>query len=375
MKKIVVLGSTGSIGTQTLNVARLLKDELQVVGLTCANNYELLNSQIKEFRPKYVYIDNIKLRDKVELMGAKMLGSSAEVAASDCHIVVTGQVGVSGVLPCIAAIEAGHDIALANKETLACCGELIMELARKYKINILPVDSEHSAIWQCLGVSNNKEIKRLILTASGGAFRGKTREELRHVSYRDALKHPTWNMGVKVTIDSASLMNKGLEVIEAMHLFNIPPDKINVIVHKESIIHSMVEYLDNSVIAQMSYPSMELPIQLALTYPRRVNSNVEQLDFAKIGSITFEKPDTAVFKCLDIATKCAQNGGLFPCAMNACNEVAVGAFIDGKIGFLDIAEYIECALGKMEILKKYSFEQAIETDRIARKVVQKLISQ
>ena len=303
MKEIIIFGSTGSIGTQTLNIVRRNRDKFKVVGMSCNSNTELLAEQVREFEPKYVAISDesagkaFKMEHSdIEVMYGE--GAPVELANIDeGEIIVAGQVGVSGLLPTIAAIKAGKNIALANKETMVTGGDYVVPLAKRYGVEIYPVDSEHSAIWQsCHFDSNDKAIKKIILTASGGSFRDYTMSELENVTVEQALKHPTWNMGAKVTIDSATMMNKGLEVIEAKYLFDVPIDDIEVVIHKESIVHSMVEYVDNTVMAELSYPSMELPIALALTYPQRIEGAVPSIDWRKLGSLTFTSPDLKKYK-------------------------------------------------------------------------------
>lgn len=375
MKEIIILGSTGSIGTQTLNVIRRHSDKFKVVGMSCGANVELFNRQIVEFKPAFVCVaDKSKLNSLLLPNGVTLLNTMEElVSIPNGDIVVTAIVGLCGLAPTICAIKNRKNIALANKETLVACGSLVMGLARKMGVSINPVDSEHSAIWQCIDLHRKQSVKNLILTASGGAFRGKTLNELKSVTLKDALKHPTWDMGVKVTIDSASLMNKGLEVIEAMHLFDICAENIKVVVHKQSIIHSMVCYCDNSVIAQLSKPTMELPIQLALTYPERYFSDVEELNFAKLARLDFEDVDSDTFKCLSLAYKCANFGGLYPAILNSANESAVNAFISNKIKFLDISYYIECALNHIQSKNDYTQNDVLEIDKLTRDYIEGLI--
>lgn len=364
MKKIILLGSTGSIGTQTLSVVDAYPEQFEVVGIACGTNYTMLNQQIERYRPKYVYIDNNA--DKLEPKGAKIVDSLEELVRIDADIVVTAVVGIAGLKPTIEAIKCGKDIALANKETLVACGELVMRLAREKGVNILPVDSEHSALWQCSDYSAARNIKKLILTASGGAFRNMSAKQLESVTLDDALQHPTWKMGRKVTIDSASMMNKGLEVIEAMHLFGINVDNIDVLVHKQSIVHSLVMYEDNSIIAQLSKPSMVLPIQLALTYPDRMPSSVGELDLAEIGALNFERVDMEVFRCLGIAYQVGRTGGTSGAIMNAANEIAVEAFISNKIKFSDIPYCIETALNKVSVSSAHDYFEVMAADMAAR---------
>lgn len=375
MKQIIILGSTGSIGKQTLDIVKNYPDKFCVVGMSCNSNVSLFNQQIAQFKPKYVYVnDKNAAKNCILPVGTKMVGSSEElVSINDGQIVVTAMVGISGLKPTIAAINSGKDIALANKETLVAGGDIVMPLAKKMGVNILPVDSEHSAIWQSSDYGRAKDIKGLILTASGGAFRGMTKEQLLNVKAKDALKHPTWNMGAKVTIDSSTLMNKGLEIIEAKHLFNIPADKISVVIHKQSIIHSLVTYNDNSVIAELSYPDMRLPIQLALTYPAKIDSKLPELDLAKVATLTFEQPDMQTFPCLAIAIDCAKKGGFYPAVMNAANEIAVEAFLKDKIGFYDIPRIIENTLDKCDMSCDMSLDNVFEVDKQSRIIASELL--
>ncbi len=375
MKEIIILGSTGSIGKQTLDIVKNYPDKFCVVGMSCNSNVSLFNEQIAQFKPKYVYVnDKNAVKNCILPVGTKMVGSSEELVSIPCgQIVVTAMVGISGLKPTIAAINGGKDIALANKETLVAGGDIVMPLAKKMGVNILPVDSEHSAIWQSSDYGRAKDIKGLILTASGGAFRGMTKEQLLNVKAKDALKHPTWNMGAKVTIDSSTLMNKGLEIIEAKHLFNIPADKISVVIHKQSIIHSLVTYNDNSVIAELSYPDMRLPIQLALTYPAKIDSKLPELDLAKVATLTFEQPDMQTFPCLAIAIDCAKKGGFYPAVMNAANEIAVEAFLKDKIGFYDIPRIIENTLDKCDMSCDMSLDNVFEVDKQSRIIASELL--
>lgn len=371
-KKIVIFGSTGSIGTQTLRVIDKYPERFELVGLGCGANYMLLNEQIAKYRPRYVFI--AENADKIIPMGAEILPSAEALAEIDADIFVSAAVGMAGLAPTLKAIETGKDIALANKETLVSAGDYVMARAKANGVKMLPVDSEHSALWQCLNNGNARNVKNLILTASGGAFRGLKTDELKNVSVVDALKHPTWNMGRKVTIDSATLMNKGLEVIEAKHLFDVDAERIKVLVHKESVVHSMVQFDDNSVIAELSEPSMILPIQLALTYPDKIESEVKELDLSDIATLSFEKPDMDTFKALKIAYDVAKTGGTAGAVMNAADEVAVTAFIDGKIGFLDIPTVISRTLDKCEIHAQYDYECVIQADIKARAIAESEIS-
>lgn len=373
MKKIIILGSTGSIGTQTLSVVDKYPDKFKVTALACGSNYELLNQQIIKYKPKYVYIDTN--RDKVQCGSAEMLDCINDIAAVEGDMVVSALVGFAGLAPTLTAISNGKDIALANKETLVAGGELVMAVAARNNSAILPVDSEHSALWQCSAYGKAHGIKKLILTASGGAFRGKSLEELNAVSLADALKHPTWKMGRKVTIDSATLMNKGLEIIEAMHLFGIGVDNIEVLVHKESIVHSMVMYEDNSILAELSLPSMVLPIQLALTYPDKIESSVGELNLADIATLNFERVDTQTFKCLELAYRVGRLGGTYGAILNAANEIAVNAFISNKIGFTDIPYCIEYSLDKSHSVDGYSYGDIVEADRQSREFAVQFVKQ
>lgn len=371
-KKIVIFGSTGSIGTQTLRVIDKYPERFELVGLGCGANYTLLNEQIAKYRPRYVFI--AEHADKINPMGAEILPSAETLAEIDADIFVSAAVGMAGLAPTLKAIETGKDIALANKETLVSAGDFVMARAKANGVKMLPVDSEHSALWQCLNYGTAQNVKTLILTASGGAFRGRKADELQNVTVGDALKHPTWNMGRKVTIDSATLMNKGLEVIEAKHLFDVDAERIKVLVHKESVVHSMVQFDDNSVIAELSEPSMILPIQLALTYPDKIESEVKELDLSDIATLSFEKPDMDTFKALKIAYDVAKTGGTAGAVMNAADEVAVTAFIDGKIGFLDIPTVISRTLDKCEIHAHYDYECVMQADIKARAIAESEIS-
>lgn len=351
MKTVSILGSTGSIGTQTLDVVKNNHD-LCVAALAAGSNIKLLEAQIREFRPRLAAVwnekkacelrENIKDLDVRVVSGMDGLIEAATIETAD--IVLTAVVGMIGIQPTIAAIKAGKDIALANKETLVCAGHIIMPLAKEYNVNILPVDSEHSAIFQSLNGERQNHIRRILLTASGGPFRGKKTEELKDIRVEDALKHPNWVMGQKITIDSATLVNKGLEVIEAKWLFGTDLDKIQVVVHPQSVIHSAVEFEDKGIIAQLGTPDMRLPIQYALFYPQRRPLNSEPLDLFKLSQMTFEVPDTKTFRGLLLAYKAARAGGLMPTVFNAANERAVAKFLGRKIGFLDIYDVIEAAM-------------------------------
>ena len=351
MKTVSILGSTGSIGTQTLDVVKN-NDDLCVAALAAGSNIKLLEAQIRAFRPRLAAVwnekkacelrENIKDLDVRVVSGMDGLIEAATIETAD--IVLTAVVGMIGIQPTIAAIKAGKDIALANKETLVCAGHIIMPLAKEYNVNILPVDSEHSAIFQSLNGERQNHIRRILLTASGGPFRGKKTEDLKNIRVEDALKHPNWVMGQKITIDSATLVNKGLEVIEAKWLFGTDLDKIQVVVHPQSVIHSAVEFEDKGIIAQLGTPDMRLPIQYALFYPQRRPLNSEPLDLFKLSQMTFEAPDTKTFRGLLLAYKAARVGGLMPTVFNAANERAVAKFLGRKIGFLDIYDIIEAAM-------------------------------
>ena len=373
LKSIAILGSTGSIGTQTLNVVRRHKDMFSVEVLVAGSNADLLVQQALEFDPNAVVIADASKYSQVQealqhtdtKVFAGMSSACDLMEMGSIDIVVAAIVGFAGLRPTMRAIEHGHAIALANKETLVVAGQLVTRAAMQHNAAILPVDSEHSAIFQCLEAGN--EIDKILLTASGGPFFGRTREELQQVRLDEALNHPNWKMGRKVTIDSATLMNKGLEVIEAKWLFGVEPEKIEVLVHPQSIVHSMVQFQDGSIKAQLGTPTMETPIQLALTYPQRVESHLPRFSFLDHPQLTFHKPDTNTFRCLQLAYDAIRQGGNMPCIMNAANEVAVQRFIDGKIGFLQIADCVADAMAKGTYVKDPSFEDLIETDKEIRR--------
>ncbi|MEA5427230.1 1-deoxy-D-xylulose-5-phosphate reductoisomerase [Arcicella lustrica] len=380
-RKIAILGSTGSIGTQALEVIKANEDIFEVEVLTAQNNADLLIEQSLTFKPNCVVIGNDDLYDKVHsaldnagikvYAGAKALESVVQMDSID--IVLTSMVGYAGLLPTIKAIEAGKHIALANKETLVVAGELITKLAEEKGVNIYPVDSEHSAIFQCLVGEFHNPIEKIILTASGGPFRGKKREDLAKVTKVQALKHPNWVMGAKITIDSASLMNKGLEVIEAKWLFGLKASQIEVVVHPQSIIHSLVQFEDGSMKAQMGLPDMKLPIQFALGFPNRIKSDFPRFDFTKYPSLTFEQPDTETFRNLQLAFEAMDKGGNLPCIMNAANEIAVEAFLQDKIGFLEMSDLIEKCMSKVDFIQKPSIDDYIQTDQATRRLAQTLV--
>ena len=372
MKKIAIMGSTGSIGTQTLDVVRENKD-IEVVGLSAGSNVDLMEKQIREFQPKLAVMGNEKMAADLKCRVADqpvkvswgMDGLLELASMPESEILVTAIVGMIGIRPTIAAIEAGKDIALANKETLVTAGHLIMPLARKHNVQILPVDSEHSAIFQALHGENPSQISRLLITASGGPFRGKKTEDLEKVTVQDALKHPNWSMGRKITIDSATLVNKGLEVMEAKWLFGVDLDRIDVVVQPKSIIHSMVEFVDGAVIAQLGTPDMKLPIQYALYYPERRYLPGERLDFRKLTEITFEVPDMDTFRGLPLAMEASRRGGSMPTVFNAANERAVAAFLDEKIRFLDIYTLIEEAMTAHQVKEHPDLEQILDAEKEA----------
>ncbi len=380
-ENISILGSTGSIGTQTLDVVREIGG-INVRAITAGSNIELLEKQVREFKPDIAAVmDEEKadiLKDRVKDCPVKVLSGMdgfIEAATYDkSGTVVTSVVGNIGIVPTFEAIKAGKNIALANKETLVSAGELIINTVKEHGVNLYPVDSEHSAIFQSLQGNEGNKIRRILLTASGGPFRGKTRDELKNVKASDALKHLNWNMGRKVTIDSASLMNKGLEVIEAKWLFGVDVEDIEVLVHPQSIVHSAVEYEDGAVIAQLGEPDMRIPIQYALTYPKRVKNSFPKIDFAKRNSLTFEKPDMDTFKCLSLAYRAIKCGGTMPAVMNGANETAVAAFLDGSIGFLDIADIIEKTMESYTVKYDYSVEDLIEADKWAKDFSRGLIN-
>jgi 1-deoxy-D-xylulose-5-phosphate reductoisomerase len=380
-KRIAILGSTGSIGTQALEVISQHSDIFEVEALTAFNNVDLLIEQSLQYQPNMVVIGNEqhyeKDRDALESHPIKVFcGADAigQVCAFDTvDMVLTAMVGFSGLKPTIEAIRAGKSIALANKETLVVAGELIMKEAAAKRVPIIPVDSEHSAIYQCLVGEGNNRIEKILLTASGGPFRKQGMEELKTVSPEQALRHPNWSMGPKITIDSATLMNKGLEVIEARWLFGVKPEEIEVVVHPQSIIHSMVQFADGSIKAQMGLPDMRLPIQYAFSYPDRFKSNFERFDFLNYPSLTFEKPDTKIFRNLALSYEALKVGGNWPCILNAANEVAVEAFLKEKIGFLEIPDLIESTLDRSDFIKAPELEDYYYSDLHARRVAQEQI--
>ena len=373
-KQIAILGSTGSIGTQALQVIREHNEHFEVYALTANNQADLLIAQAREFLPEMVAIANeekyLYLKEALKDLPVKVWAGqdaiSQVVQAKPVDIVLTAMVGYSGLKPTIAAIQAGKTIALSNKETLVVAGELITQLALENNTPILPVDSEHSAIFQCLTGELNNPIEKIFLTASGGPFRTSTKEQLHHVTKQQALKHPNWEMGAKVTIDSATMMNKGFEMIEAKWLFGVEPEQIEVLVHPQSIIHSMVQFQDSSVKAQLGLPDMRLPIQYALAYPDRLCSSFERLDFAKYSSLTFEAPDLKKFRNLAFAYEAIRIGGNMPCILNAANEIVVAAFLQEKIGFLEMSDIIEKTMQSVGYIASPEYEDYVQTDAEAR---------
>lgn len=380
-KQIVILGSTGSIGTQALQVVEEHPDLYEVYALTANNQVDLLASQARKFMPEAVVIANEEkypaLKEALSDLPVKVYAGSDAlsqvVEAGPVDMVLTAMVGYAGLKPTISAIKAGKVIALANKETLVVAGELINRLVQQYKTAILPVDSEHSAVFQCLAGEAGNRIEKVILTASGGPFRNYTIEELRHVTKEQALKHPNWQMGAKITIDSASMMNKGFEVIEAKWLFGVRPDQIEVVVHPQSVIHSMVQFEDSSIKAQLGMPDMRLPIQYAFSYPDRVHASFERLDFMRFNNLTFERPDTERFRNLALAYEAMHKGGNMPCILNAANEVAVDAFLHDRISFLGMSDLIEQVMSTVSYLSAPDYEDYVQTDREARRVAASLI--
>ena len=371
---VAILGSTGSIGTQTLDVIDRHSELFEVYALTAHSNIDLLVEQARIYRPEVVAIADERhyktLREALDGLPIKVFAGADSIcqiaAMSPIDTVVTAMVGYSGLLPTVKAIEAGKKIALANKETLVVAGELVTDLALRNRVDIIPIDSEHSAIFQCLVGENENSVEKLILTASGGAFRDTPKDDLRLATAADALRHPTWKMGAKITIDSATMMNKGFEVIEARWLFDIPIDKIEVIIHPQSIVHSMVQFCDGSIKAQLGQPDMRHPIQYALTFPDRLNAQVERANLADIHQLTFEKPDYEKFRNLRLAYDALRRGGNIPCILNAANEVAVDAFLKGKIGFFAMSDIIEQTISETAFISSPTLDDYIATDREAR---------
>ena len=380
VKCVSILGSTGSIGRQTLDIIDNLG--LHVAALTAGSNAQRMAQQCRKYQPKLAVMSTKAAADQLKEMisdlpteimwGEEGLIAAATIPEADC--VITAVVGMVGLKPTLAAIRAHKRIGLANKETLVCAGQLVMAEAKKNNAEIIPVDSEHSAIFQCLmGCNNSREVKRILLTCSGGPFYGKTREELGVVTKADALKHPNWKMGAKITIDCATLMNKGLEVIEAMRLYDMPLEQVDVLIHRQSIVHSMVEFTDGAVMAQLGAPDMRLPIQLAMTYPERSATPVDFLDLTTCGALTFAHPDMEAFPCLKLARDCAAKGGTACPAMNGANEEAVALFLDDKIGFYDIYDLVSRAVDVVPFIAEPTLEEILEADRLAREAVREFM--
>ena len=376
VKCVSVLGSTGSIGRQSLDI--ISRMPVKVAALTAGTSVERMAEQCRQFQPELAVMGTQEAADALRSAisdlptriswGEEGLIEAATIASSDC--VITAVVGMLGLKPTLAAIRAGKRIGLANKETLVCAGELVMAEAKKYNTEIIPVDSEHSAIFQCLmGIGSKREVEKLILTCSGGPFFGMDKEQLRHVTKADALKHPNWKMGAKITIDCATLMNKGLEVIEAMRLYDLPLEQVDVVIHRQSIVHSFVECVDGAVMAQLGTPDMRLPIQLALTYPERKACPVDKLDLTKCGQLSFCKPDMDAFPCLALARHCAMLGGTACPVMNGANEAAVALFLEDRIGFYDIYELVRGAVEAVPFIPNPTLEQILEADKLARDYV------
>ncbi len=379
-RQLAILGSTGSIGTQALEVVSEHPDKFEVYALTANNSVDLLITQARKYMPEVVVIANEnkypELKEALEDLPIKVWAGADAISqvmqAEPIDMVLTAMVGYSGLRPTIAAIKAGKAIALANKETLVVAGELITSLAAEHNVPILPVDSEHSAIFQCLTVGNNNPIEKILLTASGGPFRNKTIEELATVTKSQALKHPNWQMGAKITIDSASMMNKGFEMIEAKWLFGVEPSQIQIVVHPQSVIHSMVQFEDGAVMAQLGIPDMKLPIAYAFSYPERMKSMSPRLDFNQYSTLTFEEPDMKRFRNLAFAFDAAGKGGNMPCILNAANEVVVAAFLQDRIGFLQMSDVIEATMSKAAFISNPTYEDYVATDAEARRIAAEL---
>lgn len=383
MKRLTILGSTGSIGRSALEVISSYKDRFKIVALTAGSNIRLLKKQIHDFSPEIVAVENKECASKLEKILGKKNNSIKVLAGTEgiLHVasydksdfVLSAIVGSAGLLPTLSAIKAGKTIGLANKEALVMAGNIVISEAKKNKSKILPVDSEHSAIFQCIEGYRTSDVNKIILTASGGPFLKKVKEDMKDISPSDALKHPRWKMGKKITIDSATLMNKGFEIIEAHYLFNLPVEDIEVIIHPESIIHSIVEFKDRTYIAQLSYPDMKGPIAYALTYPERLSDIVPKLEFSKVGSLTFLEPDYKRFPCLLYAYQAIKAGGTMPCVLNAANEIAVHAFLNGMIRFTDIPVVIKKTMKKHKIMSNNNIDTIIETDMWAREKAKEII--
>jgi len=380
MKYLSILGSTGSIGTQTLDIVRQFPNEFKVVGLTANKNFDLLLKQIKEFKPKAVAImDRSKVDDLLNFSSSQVYsgieGLKKIASLNECDSVVNALVGSVGIEPTYTAIKNKKNIALANKETLVAAGSVIMDEIEKNKVSLMPIDSEHSAIFQCLNGENINEIEKITLTCSGGPFKNYTKEQLKNATKDDALNHPTWNMGAKITIDSATLMNKGLEVIEAHWLYHIPYEKIEIVIHPQSIMHSLVQFHDRSVIAQLGLPDMKIPIQYALSYPKRLPSSSKPLNLAEIKNLEFKEPDFEAFPCLKYAYEAGGIGGTLPAAMNAANEVAVWSFLGDKIRFFDITILIKMAMDSHSLIKNPTIQEILDSDKKTKEETRKIIEE
>ena len=383
MRRLAILGSTGSIGTQALEVVSEHPDMFEIYALTANNQVDLLIEQVHRFMPEVVIIANEQkypeLKEALEDLPIKVWAGpdaiSQVVQSEPIDMVLTAMVGYAGLRPTISAIQAGKAIALANKETLVVAGELITSLAEENKVPILPVDSEHSAIFQCLAGEWKNPVEKIFLTASGGPFRSKSREALASVTKEQALKHPNWNMGAKVTIDSASMMNKGFEMIEAKWLFGLKPEQIEIVVHPQSIIHSMVQFEDGAVMAQLGVPDMKLPIAYAFSYPQRLKSISERLDFRQYATLTFEEPDMERFRNLAYAFEAVRKGGNMPCILNAANEIVVAAFLQDRIGFLQMSDVIELTMSKASFIQNPTYEDYVQTDLEAREIASQILTQ
>jgi len=378
MKKLSILGSTGSIGTQTLEIVRKNPKEFKVVGLTTNKNIELLKKQIQEFKPQAVCVMDEEKADELKKLNVEVFsglkGLIKIATLNNSNTIVNSLVGSIGVLPTAQAIKTKKNIALANKETLVTAGQIITKLVNQYKVNLMPIDSEHSAIFQCLNGENINEVNKVTITCSGGAFKNKTKEELESVTADDALKHPTWNMGAKITIDSATLMNKGFEVIEAHWLYGLDYDKIDVVLHPESIIHSLIEFNDHSIIAQLGIPSMKIPIQYALTYPKRMkNLDLPKLDLIKTSQLNFKKINEELFPCLRYAYEAGRINGTLPAVMNAANEIAVHAFLNNKIKFLDIPMLIKKKMDEHKVIKNPDLDEILAIDKNVKEETKEII--
>ncbi|MEI6692777.1 MAG: 1-deoxy-D-xylulose-5-phosphate reductoisomerase [Chlorobium sp.] len=381
MRSLTILGSTGSIGLSTLDVIRQHPDRFSVAGLAAGLDVQTLAEQIKEFRPEAVSVKDAESVKKLQVLLGDykpeiffgIEGATTIAASTRSDMVVSAIVGAAGLVPTVNAIKAGKHIALANKETLVVAGQLVSDLVTKHNVHLLPVDSEHSAIFQSLAGHRNEDVERIILTASGGPFRNTSEDELKNVTLEQALRHPQWSMGAKITIDSATMMNKGLEVIEAHWLFNMPAEKISVVVHPQSIVHSMVEYIDGCVIAQLGAPDMRAPIAYALSYPERCASGIPKLDLITIGTLTFEKPDMVRFPALRLAFEALKAGMTYPAVLNAANEIAVAAFLDKKIGFTDIAKMVDKTMQAHTAYNPVELDEYLQADKWARETAQKLI--